>query len=130
VRREVLQRDDGRSILSGSCENIQIAHYISRARSGLGIPQNLICLTAREHYEYDNGKYHKEIQKAFREHLQAHYENWNEKDLIYDKWQKDKAKELIEMSKPRKNQQIINNFAEKPQKDKEQPPKGFYFLEE
>lgn len=51
VRRTVLERDGGRSILSGSNENIQIAHYISRARLGLGIPENLVCLTEREHYE-------------------------------------------------------------------------------
>ena len=67
------------------------------------------------------------LQKA-AEHLKRFYSDWNEKDLIYDKWQKDKAKEQIEMSKPRKNQQIIKDSAEKPQKDKEKPPEGFYFL--
>ena len=46
------------------------------------------------------------------------------------KWRKDKAKELVEKAKPRENQQIIKDFAEKPQKDKEKPPQGFYFLED
>lgn len=89
VRREVLERDGGRSILSGSRESIQIAHYISRARSGLGIPQNLVCLTAREHYEYDNGKYHKEIKKRIEEYLRQHYPEWDNMKLTYSKdWEK------------------------------------------
>ena len=86
VRMEVLQRDGGRSILSGSLENIQIAHYISRARSGLGIPQNLVCLTAQEHYEYDNGRFHKEIKKRIEEYLRQQYPDWDNTNLIYSKW--------------------------------------------
>lgn len=85
VRSEVLERDGGRSILSGSRENIQIAHYISRARAGLGIPQNLVCLTAREHYEYDNGKYHKEIKKRIEDYLKQKYPDWDNIKLTYSK---------------------------------------------
>ena len=85
VRQEVMKRDDGRSILSGSHENIQIAHYISRARLGLGIPQNLVCLTAREHYEYDNGKYHREIKKRIEDYLRQHYPDWDNIKLTYSK---------------------------------------------
>lgn len=86
VRKKVYERDGYCSILSGSHENIQIAHYISRARGGLGIPQNLVCLTAQEHYEYDNGKYHKEIKKAVEGYLRQHYPNWDDTNLIYSKW--------------------------------------------
>lgn len=85
VRKEVIERDDGRSILSGSRANIQIAHYISRARLGLGIPQNLVCLTAREHYEYDNGKYHREIKKRIEDYLRQHYPDWDNIKLTYSK---------------------------------------------
>ena len=86
VRRTVLERDGGRSILSGSNENIQIAHYISRARLGLGIPENLVCLTEREHYEYDNGKYHREIKKAIEDYLRQHYPDWDGIQKTYSKW--------------------------------------------
>ncbi len=86
VRSEVIERDDGRSILSGSKENIQIAHYISRARGGLGIAQNLVCLTAKEHYEYDNGKKHKEFKKRIENYLIQRYPDWDETKLIYRKW--------------------------------------------
>ena len=85
VRKEVIDRDGGRSILSGSHENIQIAHYISHARLGLGIPQNLVCLTSEEHYEYDNGKYHKEIKKRIEDYLRWHYPGWDNIKLTYSK---------------------------------------------
>ena len=86
VRKEVMERDDGRSVLSGSRENIQIAHYIPRSRAGLGIPQNLVCLTAKEHYEYDNGKYRKEIQKRIEDYLRQQYPDWDNIRLTYGKW--------------------------------------------
>ena len=86
VRKEVLERDNFQCAVCGSIHNLQIAHYISRGRSGLGIPQNLAVMCAQCHFEYDNGKYHKEIGEAFREYLKAHYPDWNEENLIYKKW--------------------------------------------
>lgn len=86
VRKEVLKRDGQQCIICGTNQNLQIAHYVSRARLGLGIPQNLAVMCASCHYQMDNGKFHRELQKAVREHLQTHYEEWNEKDLVYRKW--------------------------------------------
>ena len=86
VRQEVLKRDERQCIICGSQNFLQIAHFISRGRLGLGIPKNLGVMCSQCHREYDNGKFHKEIEKLFREHLMAHYEEWNEKDLIYSKW--------------------------------------------
>ena len=86
VRKEVIDRDGGKCIICGSSNNLQIAHYISRARLGLGIPENLAVLCIRCHSSYDNGSKHIEIQNLFREHLQAHYSKWNEENLIYSKW--------------------------------------------
>lgn len=86
VRKEVVERDNCRCIICGSNQNLQIAHYVSRGRLGLGIPQNLGVMCVGCHFSYDNGKSHKEIEKLFREHLKAHYPNWNEKELIYSKW--------------------------------------------
>ena len=85
VRKAVLERDK-KCIICGATYGLQIAHYISRARGGLGIPQNLAAMCVKCHGEMDNGKYHKEHQNAFRERLKAHYEGWNEKELYYDKW--------------------------------------------
>ena len=85
VRKQVIERDKY-CIICGANHSLQIAHYISRARGGLGIPQNLAVMCARCHFEFDNGKFHKEIGQTFREHLQAHYPDWDEQKLIYSKW--------------------------------------------
>ena len=86
VRQEVLKRDGHSCIICGVNHSLQIAHYISRARGGLGIPQNLATMCVSCHSAMDNGKYHKELQECVREHLKAHYEDWNEENLIYKKW--------------------------------------------
>lgn len=86
VRQEVLRRDDRRCIVCGSIHNLQIAHYVSRARGGLGIPQNLVTMCVQHHFDMDNGKYHKQLQKFVREHLNECYKDWDEKELYYDKW--------------------------------------------
>jgi hypothetical protein len=36
--------------------------------------------------QFDNGKKHNEIKPIFEEYLKAHYEDWDEKDLVYKKW--------------------------------------------
>lgn len=86
VRQEVLERDNHQCIVCGRNHGLQIAHYISRARLGLGIPRNLATMCVICHQNYDNGNYHNEIKNLVQEHLKAHYEDWNEKDLIYKKW--------------------------------------------
>ncbi len=85
VRREVVERDAGRCIVCGTTQNIQIAHYISRARLGMGIPQNLACMCVLCHMAYDQGHLHKEVKQIFSEYLSEHYEDWSEEALIYRK---------------------------------------------
>lgn len=86
VRKEVVDRDNGMCIICGTMQGIQIAHYISRARNGLGIPQNLACMCHNCHFDYDNGKLHREIGNLFKGHLKAKYEHWDETELTYKKW--------------------------------------------
>jgi 5-methylcytosine-specific restriction endonuclease McrA len=85
VRSEVVERDEGKCIVCGTTQYIQIAHYISRARLGMGIPQNLGCMCMFCHRDYDQGSYHKEIKEIFKSYLQEHYEDWSEEALIYRK---------------------------------------------
>ena len=85
VRREVMERDGGACIVCGSMQGIQIAHFISRARLGLGIASNLACMCFKCHAEYDNGKLHREIENVFQRHLRAHYEHWDDMELKYKK---------------------------------------------
>lgn len=86
VRQQVMERDQGRCIICGKTQGIQIAHFISRARLGLGIPQNLACMCLVCHAEMDNGRFHKEYQQAFEAHLRGHYDGWNKDELLYKKW--------------------------------------------
>lgn len=86
VRKEVMERDGGMCIVCGTMQGIQIAHYISRARGGIGTPQNLACLCYKCHFDYDNGKLHHEIKNAFKGYLQANYDDWDEAELTYKKW--------------------------------------------
>lgn len=86
VRKEVMERDEGRCIICCTTQDIQIAHFISRARLGLGIPHNLACMCLKCHGEMDNGKYHVEYKNVFKMHLQAKYDDWDESKLTYKKW--------------------------------------------
>ena len=67
---------------------MEIMHYIPRSRNGLGIPQNGAVGCQYHHHMMDNGNQgnREEMLDMFKEYLQNKYPNWNEKDLIYDKW--------------------------------------------
>ena len=86
VRRIVRDRDKDRCIICGSHQGLQIAHYISRGRLGLGIPENLAVMCIRCHGAYDNGKYHSEIKELFSDYLRAYYPDWDESKITYSKW--------------------------------------------
>lgn len=85
VRKKVAERDGERCILCGKRQGLQAAHYISRARLGLGIPENLVTLCIHCHFDYDNGKHHTEYKKRIEDYLKAHYPEWDEKELTYMK---------------------------------------------
>lgn len=62
----------------------QIHHYIERSRGGMGIEKNLVCLCASCHRKLHQSKY-SEYTEFVRDYLKAHYEDWNEEELIYRK---------------------------------------------
>lgn len=86
VWQEVIERDSSQCIFCGCRSNLQIAHYISRARLGLGIPENLVTLCINCHYQYDNGKLHKSSKEKIENYLRSKYPNWDKKELTYKKW--------------------------------------------
>jgi len=91
VRQRVKQRDsiDGRAccIYCGS-PNVQVAHYVSRSRGGIGKETNLACLCPKCHAILDNGDPEKarEIKEVFRDWLKTNYKNWTEEDQIYRRY--------------------------------------------
>lgn len=66
--------------------HLQIMHYIPRSQGGLGIEQNLALGCPVHHQMMDNGQYGPEMREMFKKYLQKHYKDWDEKDLVYDKW--------------------------------------------
>ena len=88
VRIEVYQRDKG-CIICNSTSNLIIAHFISRAKSGLGIKENLVALCILCHHEMDNGKNSLEIKEKVRKYLEKLYPNFTDEMRTYDKWRKE-----------------------------------------
>ena len=66
----------------------QIMHFVSRARGGLGIEENLAIGCTLHHMLYDNGAHgeHAEMKPLFEEYLKDMYPDWDEKKLVYNKW--------------------------------------------
>lgn len=69
------------------------AHYISRAKGGLGIEENIVTLctslTANKcHERYDNGtkEEREEIREKIKRYLMDYYPGWDEGQLVYRKW--------------------------------------------
>lgn len=93
VKNKVWERDNGRCVVCGNNYNVMPnAHYISRAKGGLGIEQNIVTLCTdltinKCHSKFDNGtkQQKEEIRKIIREYLKSNYDNWNEKKLYYKK---------------------------------------------
>lgn len=86
VKDKVWERDNHKCIICNSPHAMPNAHYISRARSGLGIEENIVTLCHRCHHEYDNGKNPKPYKTAIENYLKSIYENWNVDNLVYKKW--------------------------------------------
>lgn len=91
VKKRVWERDGGRCVICGNPVNaMPNAHYISRARGGLGIEQNIVTLCTdftenRCHSRYDNGSAEERarIGQKIREYLMSKYPDWEENELYY-----------------------------------------------
>lgn len=86
VKKEVEERDHHSCIFCGSKDARGEAHYIRRSQGGLGIPQNLITSCRICHEKLDEGADKEYYRKIAREYLKSKYPNWNEEDLVYNKW--------------------------------------------
>lgn len=86
VKHKVFLRDNGRCILCGSPYGQPNAHYISRAQGGLGIEKNIVTLCLDCHHRFDQTTYRQEIKEYIKNYLSLMYKDWNEKDLIYQKY--------------------------------------------
>lgn len=88
VRKSVKKRDKC-CIYCGSSYGLQIAHYISRGRGGLGVEQNLSVLCVNCHYVLDNGAdsdLRRDIDRVMVENFKKHYPDWDEAKLVFTRW--------------------------------------------
>ena len=94
ARQMIRERDGDRCIF---CEmgypgiptytcGLQIMHYIPRSQGGLGIPENGAVGCVCHHQMLDNGREGLEMKALFRNYLMKHYPGWDEKKLVYSKW--------------------------------------------
>lgn len=87
VKKQVWERDKHRCIICSSPFAMPNAHFIRRSHGGLGVPKNIVTLCAKCHHEFDNGKNGIHIKALVRDYLRGYYDDWNEYDIIYRKWQ-------------------------------------------
>ena len=93
VKKIVFERDEGKCVACGWSKNVMPnAHYISRAKGGLGIEQNIVTLCTeftpnKCHRKYDFGtkEEQEEIKLKIRKYLESKYDDWDEEKLIYKK---------------------------------------------
>jgi 5-methylcytosine-specific restriction endonuclease McrA len=89
TKQIVWDRDNHKCIYCGkyvpkSCAN---AHFIKRSQGGLGIPENVVALCPKCHYEEDHGQNTKDYENYIEEYLKNYYGNtWNKENLIYKKY--------------------------------------------
>ena len=84
VKQVVFKRDNGRCVLCGK-EGLPEAHYISRAKGGLGIEQNIVCLCRMCHFKLDSTTQRKELLEEVKDYLEMHYPKFNDEKRRYKK---------------------------------------------
>lgn len=87
VKERVYERDEGKCLICGRVVYVEnsCCHYISRARLGLGIEENILTLCHDCHRRFD-GADRTKFEPMIRIYLKTKYPDWNEKKLIYSKW--------------------------------------------
>lgn len=86
VKQTVWNRDNQCCIICGNPQAMPNAHYISRAKGGLGIEENVVTLCQTCHHRYDNGDMQEEYGKKIESYLKSIYKDWNKEKLIYKKY--------------------------------------------
>jgi hypothetical protein len=127
VKLIVYERDHERCIFCGA-PGFPEAHVIPRSHGGLGVPQNIITVCRSCHDKLDNSTDRQQMLDVAVEYLGSYYPNISQTDVIYQKWDKDKAKRLIKEAKDRKADALRDSEAQKADKDRGNLPQGFEYL--
>lgn len=127
VKLIVYERDHERCIFCGA-PGLPEAHVIPRSHGGLGVPQNIITVCRSCHDKLDNSTDRQQMLDVAVEYLGSYYPDISQTDVIYQKWEKDKAKRLIKEAKDRKADALMDSEVQKADKDRGKLPQGFEYL--
>lgn len=127
VKLIVYERDHERCIFCGA-PGLPEAHVIPRSHGGLGVPQNIITVCRSCHDKLDNSTDRQQMLDVAVAYLGSYYPDISQTDVIYQKWEKDKAKRLIKEAKDRKADALMDSEAQKADKDRGKLPQGFEYL--
>ena len=86
VKETVWERDNRCCVYCGTPYAFPDAHYIPRSKGGLGVEKNILTLCRDCHRRYDQTVERKEMRVFFRGYLESIYPDWNEEDLVYNKY--------------------------------------------
>jgi hypothetical protein len=127
VKLIVYERDHEKCIFCGA-PGLPEAHVIPRSHGGLGVPQNIITVCRSCHDKLDNSTDRQQMLDVAVGYLKRYYPDISQTDVIYQKWEKDKAKRLIKEAKDRKADVLMDLEAQKADKDRGKLPQGFEYL--
>lgn len=127
VKLIVYERDHERCIFCGA-PGLPEAHVIPRSHGGLGVPQNIITVCRPCHDKLDNSTNRQQMLDVAVGYLKRYYPDISQTDVIYQKWEKDKAKRLTKEAKDRKADALMDLEAQKADKDRGKLPQGFEYL--
>lgn len=83
VKKAVWERDKQHCIYCGSVRAMPNAHFISRAKGGLGIEENIVTLCQNCHYNFDMTDMREYYKEYIENYLKKKYPNWDKENLIY-----------------------------------------------
>lgn len=90
VKKRVEERDSINGtpccIFCGSPNARGEAHVIARSQAGLGVEKNIITVCRSCHNAMDNSQASVLYVARAKEYLKSIYPDWNEEDLVYNKW--------------------------------------------
>ena len=127
VKLIVYERDHERCIFCGA-PGLPEAHVIPRSHGGLGVPQNIITVCRSCHDKLDNSTDRQQMLDVAVAYLGSYYPDISQTDVIYHKWDKDKAKRLSKEAKDRKADALMDSEAQKADKDRGKLPQGFEYF--
>lgn len=101
---------------------------VPRSHGGMGVPQNIVTVCRKCHDLMDNSTQRQQMIEIARAYLKDYYPDISQSDVIYQKWDKDKEKRLIQMAEPRNKVALQSLKDQICEIDKGKPPQGFEWI--